>query len=210
MRLKITPVALASACLLSVMACSSSDDKSGPGAVSSVDSSKALSGLSDADAKQLCKDAQSYTEKQMASVDSKKYSCGMTGLMAAGMAGAETDEELQSKCKEAASECMSKPAEKDPGTDGQQEDPCADPKKELANCDATVGEYNQCMSDSMDAWKAYANKDVCAEAKIGGSSGDESAGLAEPESCKALNAKCPGLGGGTQDDAPATGSDTDG
>jgi hypothetical protein len=182
-----------------VVACSSSSSSSsggtGPGAVSSVDSSKKAADLSEADAQQYCRDALAYQKSQINEVDSKRYTCAAIGAVIASFS-AKTDEEAKAACIKSRDECIAKPSSSE-GDAGAEKDPCANAKKDLGNCTATVAEINQCTADQVDAYKAVVNQDPCASATAAKPDGGQSSGatLAEPASCKALKEKCPALYG---------------
>ncbi|AKU96504.1 hypothetical protein AKJ09_03168 [Labilithrix luteola] len=181
--------------------CSSgSEGGSGAGAVSSVDSSKRVDSLSDAEAKQYCEDGQSYTTSQMKALDTKRIGCGFTAQFTAGI-GAQSDADAQAKCRTQFDECMNKPDDAgDAGTgDAETDDSCASFKNQTQGCSATVGEMNQCVADQIAALKALAGKDFCADAKVRTQSDQPGSPVATPASCTALASKCPSLFGGTDD-----------
>jgi hypothetical protein len=209
---KLLPLTFAAMTASAVFAsaCSSSSGGSGPGSVSSVDSTKTVNSLSDSEAKQYCEDANRYAAAQSNEADAKKVVCGLTAAAIASY-GAETDAEAQTKCKAQYTECMNKPADTtDTDTDaGTTEDPCADFKSRAKDCSATVGEVNQCLADRAAAFKTLASKDYCAEAKVASPDAGTSSPLTsydDPASCKALQAKCPSLTGSSDD----SGGNTDG
>ena len=100
----LAAVAFTPACSTS----SGSSGGSGPGAVSSVDSSKTAGSLSDAEAKQYCEDTLKYSKAQLAEADTKKIGCGLGAALSAGF-GAKTDAEAKTKCTEQYNACLARP-----------------------------------------------------------------------------------------------------
>lgn len=179
------------------VACSSGSSSGGSGAVSSVDSSKQVSGLSDTDAKQYCEDAQAYVSSQYKSIDTKRVSCGFYAQIYGGY-GATSDADAQTKCRAQFDECMNKPDETgDAGTTDDSDDgstDCASFAAKTKDCGATVGEVSQCLSDQLSALNALASKDFCGEAKARSENDTSTPELTTtPASCKGLETKCPSL-----------------
>jgi hypothetical protein len=179
-----------------IPACSSGSGTTsggGPGAVSSVDSSKTGGSLTDAEAKQYCEDTQRYSEAQVGEADRKKVGCGIGAQIVSS--GAKTDAEAQSTCNQQYTACLERPLPGQ-GDAGPAPDPCAKAKDDLKDCTATINELNTCAADSAAVFKALVGKDFCAEAKASspdaGTSGPPSS-YKEPASCTALRQKCPNL-----------------
>lgn len=179
------------------IACSSGSSSGGSAAVTSVDSSKQVSGLSDTEAKQVCEDAQAYVTSQFASIDTKRINCGFSAQIM-GAYDATNDADAQTKCRTLFDECMNKPAETgDAGTtdenDGANFD-CTAFGSQTRDCGATVGEVSQCLSDQIAALNAVSSKDFCAEAKARSENDTSTPSLAAtPASCTAVQTKCPNL-----------------
>lgn len=179
---------------VAVIACSSSSSSGGGGgSVTSIDSSKQAGSLSDAEKQQYCKDATNYINSNVSDTDSKKVSCFSKAVQSIYTSGSPptSDADLQSKCKSAYNDCMSKPLDK--GDAGTSTSSSCSPS-EFTNCTATVGELNQCVQDSVAAMKtAYATFDTaCDKIQMDGGGLQQSAS-SEPASCKALETKCPGM-----------------
>ena len=209
---KLLPLAIVGtvASSLFAVACTSSTDGSGggsgPGAVSDVDSSKAVNNLSDSEVKEYCEDGKRYSEAQLAGIDLKKIGCGISAQLLASY-GAENDADAQAKCRTQFDECMKQPTENTGADAGAQEDDCAAFKEQVANCNATVGEVNQCVADQTAALKALSAKDFCAEAKaMSNDTPPNTTAFQPPASCKAIQSKCPSLAG-TANTEDADGTD---
>lgn len=192
-------VAAGAAAVGLVVACSSSGGSSGgtgPGAISSVDSSKKATDLSEADAQQYCRDTLAYQKSQISEADTKRYTCAAIGAAVASFT-AKTDEEAKAACVKSRDECIAKPSSSSQGDAGPEKDPCANAKKDLGNCTATVAEINQCTADQIEAYKAVVNQDPCASATAAKPDGGQPTGASvpEPASCKVLKEKCPALYG---------------
>jgi hypothetical protein len=187
-----------------VLACSSSSatgSGDGPGSVSSVDSSKPASSLSEGEATQYCKDQQRYWAAQYAKVDSQKIMCGYYAE-AIGVIGTTTDDDAKAACRSQLADCLAKPNAEDPSDGGDSEQStetyCATEKDVLKGCDATVAELNACDADSAAAFKALEGKDFCADATARADISATAQPMYElPASCKALYEKCPGMAGGS-------------
>jgi hypothetical protein len=183
---------------MAVLACSSSSSSGGGGSVSSIDPAKQAGSLSDSEKTQYCKDANAYLASQINETDSKKAACFSQAFSSIYLGGTppKDDAELQSKCKTAYDECLSKPLDK--GDAGSTSDDCATATKEYANCTATVGEINTCLQDTATQLKTlYATFDsACSKAQLDGGGLPTQGNTDQPASCKAVSAKCPGVGGG--------------
>lgn len=192
-----------------VVACGSGGSGTSPGAVTSVDSSKKIADLSDSEAQQLCRDAQAFTQSNVGEADQKKISCGISASFVASF-NAKTDAEAQANCKKAYDDCLAKPSTStQAGDGGAPKDTCADAKKQTTGCDATVGEYSQCASDSVNAYKGLASKDYCAEAKApqpDAGASRPSTTVEQPSSCTALRQKCPQLFGSSSSSSASAGT----
>jgi hypothetical protein len=160
--------------------------------VSSVDSSKTASSLSDAEARQYCQDSVNYNTTHLGEADTRKLGCGFGAAIVAGY-GAKTDAEAKAKCTEQYNSCLAEPVAASDA--GAPKDPCANAKAQLAGCSATVGELNACIVDQFAVYQAASGKDYCADAKVTSADAgvpSSSSVFADPASCKAARAKCPG------------------
>lgn len=181
---------------LFVVACGGDESNGGadPDDVTSVDSDKKVSDLSDSEAKEYCEDGQSFAEGEYAKFDMKKITCGLIAQAFAG-SGAETDEEAKAACRDALESCLQQPDEPTPPS----EDDCSSFATDAKECSATVGEVNKCYTDQINQLKALEGKDFCAEAKAT-SSETPDIGFEQPASCKAIATKCPSLAGDSGDE----------
>lgn len=187
---------------VAVIACSSSSSSGGSGSVSSIDSTKQASSLSDAEKTQYCKDVIAYNKANTSEADAKKAACFSTAVSSIYLGGTppKDDAELRSKCKTAYSDCLSKPAATSGDAGTTTTDDCSSATKDLANCTATVGELNTCVADQVAAAKAaYAKFDTaCDNLQMDGGGLDKST-YTQPASCKAISTKCPAIAGETAD-----------
>ncbi len=163
--------------LLGLPGCGGGDGGS-PGKVNySVDNSKQVGQLTEAEAGVMCE----QTMKAMEGAISKSDTCTLTGLLTAAFAGGD-----KAVCQEAYEECMNKPEEP------EDEDDCKldDEDSKLTDCTATVGEFEACINDTIAATsEAYEGLSCDTDVETLDSMGDN----LEPASCKAIEKKCPGL-----------------
>lgn len=181
-----------------VIACSSSSSSGGSGSVSSIDSTKQASSLSDAEKTQYCKDVVAYNKANTSEADAKKVTCFSTAVTSLYTGGTppKDDAELRSKCKTAYQDCLSKPAATtgDAGATSQYNGSSA--TKDLQNCTATIGELNTCVADQVAAAKAaYAKFDTACDSLQMDGGGVDKSSYEQPASCKALSTKCPAIAG---------------
>jgi len=152
-------------------------DSSGGKVNYSVDDSKQVSQVSDAEAVAMCKQTMEALEKAVP----KSASCTLSGLFVASLAGGD-----KKVCQETYDECMKKPDEPD------DEDTCKldDEDSKLTDCPVTVGEFEKCINDTIAAvHDVYDGLSCDTDPKSLEDIGDD----LEPASCKAIEAKCPEL-----------------
>jgi hypothetical protein len=151
------------------------DDDGGSSTSSGVSESKKLISLSDAEATKLCKWVQSKsddatgTEKQYCTQDAASYA------------------DTTSECNDLVKECLSNGDYADED-EGEEED-CDDFDVEAevgSDCQATVGELQDCLNAIISNEKASLNSASC-------SSLDAEEDEDVPASCSALVKKCPGF-----------------
>lgn len=156
-------------CGAAVLGCGDDDGGGGSG----VSNSKKINELSAAEFKRVCEDFQ----KKFASVDDagNEAICTVQGLVAEST----TDE----SCTEARDSCL-KEAEPEESFD------CDDgPEETMEDCDATVGEFNACVSAVVDAFEDWASKITC-DTEISELEDFEDSGPKEPAACAKLDEAC--------------------
>jgi hypothetical protein len=177
-------------------ACSSSSSNNGSsGSFSSgLPKDASLGGLSAADQKTLCDSLQSYTS----SLPANNSACKLAGIAQAAVSqfgGAKSDADLQKACSDAETACKNRPTPKfDAGTTTSTCKPLP------ANCTATVGELETCITDGTAASsKAFASIPECSALTASFFKPSDGGGLGglgtTPPSCQPVNQKCPGLVG---------------
>lgn len=186
--MKAPLVLFASLLAVAAVACSDpADDGGGANGGGSVDGSKKFSELSDGEVKSFCEDFRAWMTEQVSDAEFLKASCNARGVYHARSSEPSTDEELRAECKEGRDACLAAP----PDVDIECED--IEKDERLKSCAGTVGEHRKCYADLFAHTKSSAKGDLCAETTLA-SLEDQVSTLNEmPESCKALEEKCPGL-----------------
>lgn len=149
-------------------------DDDGGGGGSGVPGSKKVNELSAAEFKSVCEDF----AKKFESVDEAANEAVCT---AAGLAAEATDE---ATCTEARDECL--------GDLEPEEDPldCDEPPEGMMDdCDATVAEFNACVSAIVDAFEDWAGEITC-ESDLSELEDLENSGPDEPPACAKLDESC--------------------
>lgn len=168
---------------------------SGPSNVTSIDSSKTVSELSESEARQYCEDSGRYFANQISEEEGRNFGCGLQASITAAFSGAETDDELKANCQKALSECKSQPI-----PEPVEDDECGEFVSDAKKCNATVEELNHCLADRTAEFKQLATKDFCAELTLSSGGPGSVEEFAEPASCKAIADKCPSFASSTEDD----------
>lgn len=195
-------LATSALCLLAV-ACGGDDDdngtkansNSGAGPNSGLASDRLMSSLTDAEIAQINDAVATYTSEQMSAQLTTQQLCDQGSVMLSmfGMFGETqptTDAELRQSCASLSQKCMSDPS----GTSETTTEETVT-KADLADCNATVGEYQVCMRDttaaSISLMKSFPK---CADLKLDSlSTTMTSTSVAEiPTSCQTVAQKCPG------------------
>ena len=160
---------------------SSSGGASGTGSVTSISSSKPLSGLSAAEAKTLCDDTFAYFGSAIA----KPITCKWKGLNKATSSSAPTQEVLTKTCTDEESGCLTAAATTE--NSGCNAIP-------TSGCSTTVAQYSTCIQDQVLAFAQTVNGlPSCATFMTSGTSAIyEAQGANPPPSC-VFDATCPGL-----------------
>jgi hypothetical protein len=161
-------------------------DGDGAGAHSGVASAQKLGELSSADAKQLCEWASSQVDAHSFE-PTKEQACTIFGV---GFTDNPTE------CQQLVDACVAAPEQDDAMADDEAADDepdCDDAMvdAELMGCSATVAEYEACVRAAVDAIEDVFSNLSCAEA--GMTDLEDDADEQEPEACKALEIKCPGV-----------------
>jgi hypothetical protein len=165
-------------CSVYVVSCG---DSSNEGSLTSVDSSKKAEDLSEKELQQMCED---YTET-LASVVGQEFFCTVGGIAAAQGAGG-----IAMVCDFAYDACMDNEGEFDLDSFFSCEDFMGD-QDEIKDCDATVGEVDTCVQDTLKLFEIIAGSISCADSSSEGL--EEIFDLETPASCEALDDDCPGM-----------------
>jgi hypothetical protein len=170
-----------------------SDDSHGADSTpfaSGIPGDKTFDGLSDADVTNLCASLGKYLSTDPGLREATCHFAGFGIALSAGLFGATSDADLQKMCTDTEARCKDTPWESTQST-------CSKP---TSACNATVGEFEACVTDFIDAaTQAFATLPACssitnASLKMLGSGGNGGMPMAEaPPSCKALEQKCPGI-----------------
>jgi hypothetical protein len=187
--------------------CGGSSSGNGSGFQSSVPASTPLDMLSAAQATQLCMTSLAYINTQVTSeLNSKDFHCRTTGILAAAiqssLTSGTTDAQLQMACTQAYNACLSAPADGgvtgglDAGTGTAT---CSTAMSDLANCTATVGQYDSCVNGTVSAIQTafppcnqLTMATITALLSDGGSSSGSGAAFSAP-ACMAISTACPGF-----------------
>jgi hypothetical protein len=162
---------------------------------SGVSKEKALSDLSNADATQVSEGMEDYAEQKFGAV-TKEQLCQFDGTIAAGMVAAldtsATDASVQQACTAAVTECGQSTSSPSASESTAFEPLSTDT---VADCDATVGEYEACAKASTDEMVSLIKTlPACSELTVAILT-SSAASVPEPAACKKLYTKCPGLQG---------------
>ena len=162
------------------------DDKPGTGPVASgLPADKPVGTLTSAEATQLCKAVDSSLSDAVISDSLCKFVAVFGVSVEAAVMPSATDAMLQASCTTGFNQCKASPS--------STGDAC---KPAPASCTATVGEVEKCLGDMKAAVAALgASVPACntlTRASLNSPSGGAGA-LKEPESCAALERKCPDL-----------------
>jgi len=164
--------------------------------VTSIDTSKTVTQLTETEVAQFCKDIAAYGTSVLADPSFRRYSCGATAAVAAQIKNASTDDALRAECRAQLETCLAKPAtsDRDGGSDGEEDDSSKCPAEVKAStCSAKLSEYTQCLYEQYEAYRSVAaSTDFCATLKIDGMTPKQPE-VPPPASCSALAAKCPEL-----------------
>ena len=177
----------------SVTGCGGDDSHSGGSTpfASGVPGDKKFSNLSDTDVANLCASLGKYLSTDPGLREATCHSAGFSAAVAASFFGTATDADLQKACSDLEAKCKDTPPESVQST-------CSKP---ASACSATVGEFEACVTDFINAAsQAFAALPACssitnASIKMliaSGSSGGMTMAEAPP-SCKTLEQKCPGV-----------------
>jgi len=192
----LVTVGLAAAALSS--ACGSDASGSSGQFASGLSGSESLGSLSDADVQTLCASLGDYLASD---TDFRAATCHFAGIGAALTSSVfgGTDEQAQMACTSTESACNSASA--------SESQSC---QKPTGACDATVSEFETCVTDTLREVSAtLSSLPACTAIKVSDltaspSSGSDVTQLPEPASCQTVQAKCPSAQSSTGL-SPATG-----
>jgi hypothetical protein len=169
--------------------CGDSGGSGGSAPVSSgLPSSKPVGGLSATELTQFCKAVDAAFDDPAVNDGICKFAAALGAAVAAGVLPTISDADLQKACSEAYQECT-KP----------DSSPMSECKPAPASCTATVGEFEKCLSDMKAGFvKLGSTVPACSmltkaslmEMEMSSPGADP---VPEPESCKIVDKKCPGM-----------------
>jgi hypothetical protein len=139
------------ACSMLTFACGDDNDNSG-GVSTGLPKNAALSSLGDADARQACMNVSQSFSSAFSTTERKQVSCTLTAIVLSVTESAGSVTGDIAGCKELTGMCMKgEEISADPISlegDFADEEDCesASVQTEIASCDATVGEYEACMT----------------------------------------------------------------
>ena len=143
---------------------------------------KKLSEVTATEQESLCNDYGSWLEARTAGMDLTGVSCTLQGVSTTSTTAG---------CEAAVAACKANPSALRNDDLDQAAMECA--RSEYSTCDATVGELETCINDSLDAISVL--QDIsCADADRYSPEDRESLAPSPSAACVALDAKCPDLG----------------
>lgn len=165
----------------------------GGGVNSGIDDSKPGNELTAQEIDQVCEATLDYVEEQ---VDLMDLTCRGTGVVAAtianGLGGG--DEDIQAACQAAYEDCL----ENDAIEDSDWNLTCDDSPDSVPECDATVGQYETCMTDFVDQFAVYSDEILPCD-EINEENIDQVVESAQnppserPPSCEVVDETCPSV-----------------
>jgi hypothetical protein len=202
-------------CALSLFACGGDDDSGNGGGGGGVDtglsSSEKLSSLDGAEGKKVCESLATSFNTILSASDRKKISCTVLALplsITANASGMLTGD--VAKCDGLVAKCMNGEKISDEAPVFEVDDEFVDANEcteanataNFSSCEATVGEFEQCVNQMRSLFLAKFKLIACASiadpAKLMAEAGADIDIEAEPK-CEALTTKCPDLELGTPD-----------
>jgi hypothetical protein len=172
---KIVFVTLLALCALFLTAC---DDNGSSGSLTSVDNSKKVEDLSGEELQQMCED---YAEA-VAKAVGQEFFCTLAGIEAATMLGGS-----KIACEAAYNTCVEIDMEFDIEEFFSCED-VVDSSDDTEDCDATVGEVDRCIQDTLKLFEDMADSISCSISSP--EDLEDIWDLEDPASCQALGDQC--------------------
>jgi hypothetical protein len=170
---------------------SSSSPNSAGTFTTSVNGSKPLSALTNAEKLQLCKDATAYFQSPGVIHSECKIAGFIEAQLSVAFDGTLTDTQLQMECTQAVDQCAN--TDKDGGTSVTM---CNTDQPPPASCTATVADYTACISAFPQALSGAAPEcSTITRASLGADAGSLGS-TADPTTlpgCMTLSNKCPGI-----------------
>jgi hypothetical protein len=145
-----------------------------------------LMSLTPAQQTQICNDVNNYSVHALSQASFCKYAGVATAAFVLTSDSSVTDATLQSACSQAVTECNASP----PDTSGST---CDFTGVSTCSADATIADFNACISDQVSAENAaFASLPACSAVTKTWLNSNSSAGtITAPASCVSLSAKCP-------------------
>jgi hypothetical protein len=178
--MRLIGIFLALSCALP--ACSSGGSGAGT-FTTSVSSDKTINTLSDADALTYCNDFVKWEQGALTDAESKSADCAMGSVLQETLAAGTSGAFDKAKCHTFFDTCMSSTAK--PKTTLPD---CTKFKASSTGCTATVGQYDQCITDTVQQFKALAAQGGSVCDTYSPSTGLP--GLSKTASCAALPSAC--------------------
>lgn len=170
-------------------ACGSSD-KTNSGAVTSVDSTKALDSLSTSEMQTLCNDFGLYLAQQTGPAFAER-ACLQSGLTSASLTDSSLGSLASQACHAAFSQCMGSSTSASAGI--AVSGLCPTGALTAPSCTLTVSAYVTCLSDLVSAARAaWAMRNGLCD-NLTSCTGLCNSPLAMPASCSLISTSCPGL-----------------
>lgn len=160
----------------------------GSGMPTNLPANTKLMTLTPAQQTQICNDVTNYSLHAVPQASFCKYAGIATAAFVLASDSSTTDATLQSACAQTVADCNSAP----PDTSGST---CDFSGVETCSADATIADFNTCITDEVAAENAaFASLPACSAVTKTWLNSNSSAGsITEPASCVSLSAKCPGV-----------------
>lgn len=160
----------------------------GAGTPTSIPPTTKLMSLTPAQQTQICNDVTNYSIHALSQASFCKYAGVATAAFLLASDSSTTDATLQSACAQTVTQCNASPPDTSGGT-------CDFSGVETCSADATIADFNTCITDEVSAENAaFASLPACSAVTKTWLNSNSSAGtITEPASCVSLDAKCPGI-----------------
>lgn len=174
-----TTLFISTLAILALPACEEDANDGGGGSFDpSVDESTPIAELDDDDEQKLCEEAERFAAAELDPIQTELTCMSVATFAAIGLDGMLDAD----ACKQAYDDCLASPPDGEP-----QGNACE--LGNVADCDATVGEFVACWEEGLALSRELLDRFSC-DAPGAGLSGEP----AEMPACEALYAKCPELG----------------